>query len=256
MAGRRGDGSVSGGARARRLLALLVFACGCNAPPDPPPEPVPVTSRVVLVHGLGRSAGSLSSLARRLAAEGFEVVKHDYPSTAGSIDEHAAALDRRLTELDADPRASFHFVTHSLGGIVVRALARNHGAGRIARVVMLGPPNQGSELADLLRDAGILGPLLGPSAESLGTGEDDAPRALGPVPFECGVIAGDRSLNPFGGLIFDGPNDGKVSVEGAKVDGMRDFLVVHHGHTFLMNADDVQRQVVRFLREGAFDHAE
>lgn len=220
-----------------------------------PPDPPATAECVVLLHGLGRTSASLEPLARRLRAEGFAVVNYDYATTRGDVAGHAAELAQRLPALVPPDSARVHFVTHSLGGIVVRQLLADHAVAGVGRVVMLAPPNQGSELADALREAGILGWSLGPASVELGTRATDAPRRLGPVAFECGVVAGDVSFNPFGKLLFDGPNDGKVSVEATKVDGMADLLVVHHGHTFLMNATEVQEQVVRFLRTGRFDHA-
>ncbi len=208
----------------------------------------------MLVHGLGRSSASLEGVARRLRAEGFAVVNHDYASTRSRVADPAAALARRLPELVPADATKVHFVTHSLGGIVVRQLLKEHAVARLGRVVMLAPPNRGSELADALREVGLLEAILGPASAQLGTRDGDLPRSLGPVAFECGIIAGDRTFNPIGGVVFGGPNDGKVSVEAAKVDGMADFLVVHHTHTFLMNADDVQRQIVQFLRTGHFEH--
>jgi len=248
--------------KTRRLLAAaaaVILGAGCRGEPMsrsgasvPGDRP---TETVVLLHGLGRSATSLRSLARRLADEGFAVVNYDYASTRRDVASHAAELASRLPELLPAGTQRIHFVTHSLGGIVVRRLLADHAIDRLGRVVMLAPPNRGSELADALREVGILGTLLGPASVELGTRPTDAPKSLGPVRFECGVIAGDSSFNVLGPFLFDGPNDGKVSVESAKVDGMADFLVVHHGHTFLMDADDVQAQVVHFLRHGGFDHS-
>jgi pimeloyl-ACP methyl ester carboxylesterase len=252
---------------ARRVaLGALVIGAGCRGEPVTKPDPAAATECVVLLHGLGRSSGSLEPLARRLREAGYAVVNYDYATTRADLDGHASELARRLPEFvdraaggtptgAVPPISKVHFVTHSLGGIVVRKLLAEHTIANLGRVVMLAPPNRGSELADTLREVGILEWSLGPAAVELGTREGDAPRSLGPVAFECGVIAGDVNFNPFGKLIFDGPNDGKVSVDGAKVDGMTDFLVVHHGHTFLMNAKDVQDQVVLFLRTGRFDHA-
>jgi len=208
---------------------------------------------VVLLHGLWRSERSLAGLGKHLEREGFEVVSHGYDSAGASIAEHARELAARLPELVPAAAPRIHFVTHSLGGIVVRQLLDDRPVERLGRVVMLAPPNRGSELADALRDNRLFRALLGPTLAELGTGESDPPRTLGPVTFECGVIAGD--FNFLGGLAFDGPNDGRVSVESTKVEGMTDFLVVHHGHATLMNAGDVKRQVVHFLRHGRFEHS-
>jgi pimeloyl-ACP methyl ester carboxylesterase len=245
-----------------RLLLAALSLVGCRSRPETTSAPTPMAESglrecVVLVHGLGRTERSLDSLGDRLEDEGYATVRYRYHSTRASIEEHAAELARRLDELVPAGTSRVHFVTHSLGGIVVRQLLSERALrlpAPLGSVVMLAPPNQGSELADALRDAGLLRPLLGPAAAELGTREEDVPRRLGPVAFPCGVITGDLSLNPLNPWLFDGPSDGKVAVDRAKVEGMADFLVVHHGHSFLMNADDVQVQVVRFLRTGRFDH--
>jgi triacylglycerol lipase len=241
-------------------ILLVAAACGCSpARPAPIPANVATETRVpdcvVLVHGLWRTEGSFRSLARRLEGEGFAVAAFGYPSRKGTVAEHAGELARALPQLVPADAPRVHFVTHSLGGIVVRQLVHERGAtaplDRLGRVVMLAPPNQGSELADVLRRNRVARWLCGPVLAELGTGSADPPRRLGPVAFECGVLTGDRTW--LGPLLFPGPSDGKVSIESARVDGMADFLVVPHGHSFLMNADDVQRQVVAFLRNGRFD---
>jgi pimeloyl-ACP methyl ester carboxylesterase len=208
---------------------------------------------VVLVHGLLRTSRSLAHLGRHLEREGFAVANYAYRSTRSTIAEQAEELARRLPELVPAQAPQVHFVTHSLGGIVVRQLLKNQRLDRLGRVVMLAPPNQGSELADALAGKKFFRWVLGPTLAELQTGDAGVPNDLGPVDFPCGVIAGD--FNFLGGLVFDGPNDGRVSVESAKVDGMADFLVVRHGHAFLMNSRDVKRQVTHFLRTGCFDRA-
>jgi hypothetical protein len=121
---------------------------------------------------------------------------------------------------------------------------------------MLASPNQGSELADFFAAGTLLAAVVGPSAAALGTGTASVPIGLGPVSgFDVGVITGNRSWNPLLSWIIPGPDDGRVAVERAKLDGMRDFLVVSRTHTFLMNADEVIEQTARFLETGAFLHS-
>ena len=242
------------GALATALSAALAAAlAGCRTDDIKPmvaPDPVTAPECVVLVHGRGRTKQSMAPIGRLLEKAGFHVANYGYRSVSAPIAEHAGELARRLPELVPAEAPRVHFVTHSLGGIVVRQLAKDHPVDRMGRVVMLAPPNQGSEVAEAIRDVEIVRALLGRHLAELGTREGDPPRTLGPVSFECGVITGDFSL--WGKLFFDGANDGLVSVEGAKVAGMVDFLVVHHGHSFLMNCDDVQQQVLAFLRTGRF----
>ena len=142
-----------------------------------------------------------------------------------------------------------------MGGIVLRAAV---AAGiipvdMIHRVVMLAPPNQGSELADRLRDFTVYRLATGPAGQQIGTNEDSVPRRLPPPPFELGIIAGRRSANPLFASVLRAESDGKVTVESARVDGMRDLVVVDRTHTFIMWAPDVLAQTFAFLESGQFD---
>jgi pimeloyl-ACP methyl ester carboxylesterase len=214
---------------------------------------VPDRDTVVFLHGLGRTRYSMSGLAHAATKRGYHVVNHGYQSRRGRIDDHAAQLRTVIEEIGATA-GRIHFVTHSLGGIVVRAMLANRSAWprSLGRVVMLSPPNQGSELADLLASNRIFQLALGPAAAELGTGPESTPNQLGAVDFELGVITGDRSMLPLSKRIFAGPGDGKVSVERARVEGMRDFLVVRRTHTFIMWAPDVATAVFQFLEGGSF----
>jgi hypothetical protein len=124
--------------------------------------------------------------------------------------------------------------------------------GNLGRVVMLAPPNRGSEVADRLKDNLFFKLCTGPAGQQLGTDESSVPRRLGPIDFELGVIAGDRSLNPLFSSWIPGPDDGKVSVAAARLDGMKDFLIVHHSHTWMPWSRNVVNATVRFLRAGCF----
>jgi pimeloyl-ACP methyl ester carboxylesterase len=206
---------------------------------------------VVLLHGLGRSDRSMQPLAERLGEAGYAVRNLDYPSTEATPEELTALLARELGACCAGaPR--LHFVTHSLGGVLVRAYLADHHPANLGRVVLLAPPNHGSELVDALAETTLLRALLGPTAAELGTGAQSLPNRL-PAPwFEVGVIAGTRSLSPLGAYVVPGEDDGTVSVASTRLDGMRDFLVVDASHTFIMRDERVGAQVIEFLRAGHF----
>jgi pimeloyl-ACP methyl ester carboxylesterase len=209
-------------------------------------------TRVVMLHGLGRSERAMQRLARRFQERGYSAVPIGYDSTSQTLDEIVDEIEAHLADC-CDAAERLHFVTHSLGGIVLRAWAAQEAPDRIGRVVMLSPPNHGSVLVDRL---GGLSALLGPTGRELGTAPDSAPNrlnALGPVEFELGVIAGNRSWNPLGSWLLDGPDDGTVSVESAKVPGMRDFLIVPASHSFMMYDREVARQAIYFVEHGRFD---
>lgn len=209
---------------------------------------------VVLLHGLARSEGSMALLASRLEGAGYAVHNLDYPST-----EHPpGALDAVLFApvhacCASAPR--LHFVTHSLGGILLRAHLAIHEPGNLGRVVMLAPPNHGSEWVDLLGSSPVFRWILGPTAAELGTDVESLPNRLPPVDFPLGVIAGTRSVNPLGSAVLPEPNDGTVSVASTRVEGMTDFITVDASHTFIMRSDEVARQVIAFLRDGRFERS-
>jgi pimeloyl-ACP methyl ester carboxylesterase len=208
---------------------------------------------VILLHGLARSAGSMAELAEFLAERGYQVVNVDYPSRHYRIEELAdvaipAALDQCTTP------GKVHFVTHSMGGILVRQYLAHHRLDNLGRVVMLAPPNQGSEVVDTLGTVPGFEWWNGEAGLQLGTGPESLPLALGPANFDLGIIAGTASINPMLSTIIPGEDDGKVSVERARLEGMSDFLTVPATHTFLMQNQEVMHQVAHFLREGQFRH--
>ena len=207
---------------------------------------------IVFLHGLGRTWLSMAWLATRARRRGYAVVNHGYRSRRHSIEQHAEQLRTVVRAIHC--RGRIHFITHSLGGIVVRAMLADRGARPdcLGRVVMLSPPNQGSELADFLAGNPVFHAVLGPSAGELGTSASSTPNRLGPVDFDVGVITGDRALLAWPSGIFPGPGDGKVTVERARVHGMRDFLVVQRSHSFIMFAADVAEAAFHFLEHGRF----
>lgn len=207
---------------------------------------------IVFLHGLGRTWLSMSWLASQARRRGYNVVNHGYRSRRHSIDEHARQL--RIVVGAISGRGCIHFITHSLGGIIVRAMLADRSAWpkRLGRVVMLSPPNQGSELVDFLAGNPIYQSVLGPAGGELGTRAASTPNQLGPVEFEVGVITGDRSFEPLSRRIFPGATDGKVSVARARVEGMRDFRVVNRTHTFIMYGTDVAEAAFHFLAHGRF----
>ena len=147
---------------------------------------------------------------------------------------------------------TLHFVTHSMGGVLVRSYLNRQPDPHQGRVVMLSPPSQGSELIDTFSDSPLLQRFLGPAASRLGTDSAGISSQLGPVRFGLGIVTGDRSISPLGSWLIPGPDDGKVGVDRARLEGATDFMVVSATHTFIMNRRDVAEEVVYFLRHGRF----
>lgn len=212
---------------------------------------------VILLHGLGRTDRSMARMAFALETAGYDVLNVDYPSRASSIEALAETV---LPDALAAPRISLaariHFVTHSLGGILVRHYLKFNSLSRLGRVVMLGPPNRGSEVVDRLGNLALFEKFEGPCGRQLGTAADSIPNRLGPVDYEVGVIAGDRSINWIHSIaMIPGPDDGKVSVERTKVAGMTDHIVIHAAHPFLMRSKQAIRKTIQFLSSGRFHAA-
>ena len=207
----------------------------------------------MLIHGLGRSARAMRPLAQQLVEAGYRVHNLDYPSTSSAPEalvEHVhAALARCCAAAER-----VHFVTHSLGGIVLRAYLADRDLPALARVVMLAPPNRGSEYVDVAGDWALFEHLLGPTATQLGTGPESLPNRLPPPEFELGVIAGTGGLRWIGDTVIEGENDGTVSVASTRIEGMRDFIELDVSHTFIMRNPEVAAQVIHFLRSGCFEH--
>lgn len=208
---------------------------------------------VVLVHGIGRTKASMRKVEKFLQRRGYHVLNFNYPSTKHSIFDLATTYLKPFVQTSCpDSERPIHFVTHSMGGLVVRAYLHEHHLKQLGRVVMLAPPNQGSEVTDWLKEHPVYRWALGPAGQQLGTDETCLPAQLGPVNFELGVIAGDRSINLLNSLRLPGADDGKVTVERAKVPGMTDFFLVHATHTFMMRNATVSQQIEYFLHRGQF----
>ncbi|MEM8801410.1 MAG: alpha/beta fold hydrolase [Pseudomonadota bacterium] len=203
---------------------------------------------VVLLHGLARSEWSMEIMAYSLRRDGYETVNVSYPSTDEDISDLAETTFPDAIAECGDQK--IHIVTHSMGGILTRFWLETHDIDNLGRVVMLAPPNQGSELVDALGNLAAFRWMNGPAGLQLGT--EGLPTELGPVEFDLGVIAGNQTINPVTSYIVEGDDDGKVSVESTKVEGMSDHIVLPVTHTYIMMSPAVISQVKSYLGTGAF----
>jgi len=217
---------------------------------------------VIVLHGLFRSATSMNRMCRVLREEGgYTVFNVSYPTTRGDLADHARSLARIIANLEGI--TELNFVAHSLGNLVVRHYLADHTRAelgvypdpRIKRIVMLGPPNQGSQIADALAGVGLFHAVAGQSASQLGGGWSELEDALAIPACEFGILAGGRGGRGYNPLL-EGDNDLVVSVETTRLPDAADFAVLPVIHTLMMDDRTVQEYTLRFLKHGYFISAE
>ncbi len=208
---------------------------------------------VILLHGLARTSRSMRKLEKALQQAGYQTRNIDYPSRQFNIaDLSEQLIPEALKNIPSS--TTVHFVTHSLGGIVLRQYQQHHPINNLGRVVMLGPPNHGSQIADWLQPCTLYHKFFGPVAAELGTDTNSPLKQLGATDFELGVIAGSRAFNILCAPFLPKPNDGQVTVESTRLAGMRDHICLPVSHPFMMSRKTVIRQVIWFLQYGHFSH--
>ena len=216
--------------------------------------PLTAADVVILLHGLARTSASMEKMEAALTDEGYVVHNLDYPSRHQPI-KTLATIVRAQIDAVTDSDDTLHFVTHSMGGILVRTMQKEAPFENLGRVVMLSPPNQGSELVDTLGDFSAFGWINGPAGDQLGTDTNGFIAQLGPVDFPLCVITGDRSINGINSCMIPGDDDGKVSIESAKVEGMAAYKVIHATHPYIMKNKQAIELTIQFLKTGELREA-
>lgn len=213
--------------------------------------PLKAADCVVMLHGLARTSSSLNKMASALERADYRVANLGYPSRSGTIETLAApAVEAGVAACGENDRISF--VTHSMGGILLRYYLEHHTVTNLHRVVMMAPPNQGSKVVDAFRDVPGYKLLNGPAGLQLGTDGDSVPLRLGPVDYDLGIIAGNRSINWILSQFLENPDDGKVSVRNTRVEGMCGFIEMPVSHPMMMRNKQVIAQVLAYLADGEF----
>jgi triacylglycerol lipase len=207
----------------------------------------------VVLHGMARSKMYMRLIELDLERAGYAVVNESMPTRKETIEQLALRVDGMVQKCRDGGATRIHFVTHSLGGLVVRYWLTGHPLPEAGRFLMLGTPNRGSEVADHYLQSRWYRLTTGPAGLEIGTAPDSLPNRLGPPPIETAVIAGSRSASPALSRLFGGPNDGKVSVASTQMEGLADFLVVDNSHYFLTRSSEVLRQMRAFLACGRFE---
>ena len=208
---------------------------------------------VILLHGIGRTYRSMRRLEKVIAQKGYQVLNIDYPSRKKNISALARDVYQHLLPYANQKGKTLHFVTHSMGGLVLRGLLAQYELNNVGRVVMLVPPNQGSEVADFLKNNILYKLFYGPAGQELTT----KAAKTNPIPkinFDLGIIAGNRCWDPICYFLLPGKHDGKVTIQSTKYQGMTDHIVLAASHSWLMNNKKVIYQVITFLARGQFNH--
>jgi pimeloyl-ACP methyl ester carboxylesterase len=184
---------------------------------------------------------------------GFATLNLDYPSRSKPLDLLADYVHPPVADFAERHQGTIHFIGHSMGGLLARVYLAKYRPAGLGRVVMLGTPNGGSEVADLLKGFFIYRSFYGPAGLQLTTSLDGLLTSLPVVDYAVGVVAGNRSIDPIASLlVLPRPNDGRVSVESSRLAGMADHITIKASHNGLLRHPLAIEQAISFLREGRF----
>jgi len=238
-------------------LSLILVSCAANSTLSNSPwfisESIENTECVVLVHGLWRSGFAMRSIAGDLEEHGYKTVSVDYPSTQKEIPDLVQHhLLKSVDECVQTGAEKVHLVSHSMGGILIRQFLQDNTLPDGSKVVMLSPPNQGSELSEKFGDSWWYQWAVGPAGASLSTKQNGIISKLKEIDEPVGIIAAYRDWSLWPDAWLPQPNDGTVSVASMKLAEMDDFIMVNSGHALMRYSDEVQNQIRQFLSVGEF----
>jgi triacylglycerol lipase len=231
------------------LACILLSGCVTGSSPDSKPdEPEKASMKkddtVVLLHGQGRTRLSMVILSKRFRSAGYQTLNFPYNQTTDSLEEISGQLHEFIRK--KVKTSSYHLIGHSLGNVIIRNAFRKEYPAGLGKIVMLAPPNQPAHLAKRLKKNPVYRIFTGDSGQKLSEEEFYRDLPVPTVPF--GVIAGDKGQS----LTFSEPNDAVVTVASTKLNGMADWILLHHGHTFIMNCKDTFEHCQCFIERGSF----
>lgn len=204
---------------------------------------------VVLLHGIFRSSKAMRKVQLRLEKDGYLVVPFDYPSTRVDIAASAGMLGQVVDSLEGVEKISF--VTHSMGGLVVRSWLGAGGDVRAKRLVMIGTPNKGAEVADILKDWHLYRLILGPAGQQLVAHKAGVIARLSVPEIPFAVIAGGKGDSDGYNPLIPGDDDGLVAVSSALLEGAEDSLTLPVLHSLLPYNADVIDAVSNYIDRGS-----
>lgn len=206
---------------------------------------------VVLLHGIFRTGLSMKVLERYFKKHGYSVLNITYPSRKHSLQELTEVIHPNVSMFSSQLAGKLHFVGHSMGGLLTRVYLKKYPVKNLGCVVMLGTPNNGSEVADFLKDWRLYKSLYGPAGQQLVTDQPDIQSILGAPDYPVGVIAGSRTVDPVSSYIIGKPNDGKVSVDSTKLEGMKAHRLIPVSHSFMPYKRQVRELALQFIKTGS-----
>ncbi|HEY1096726.1 MAG TPA: alpha/beta fold hydrolase [Alphaproteobacteria bacterium] len=210
------------------------------------------TESVILLHGMMRTYRCMRRLEKHLVKHGYRVLNLDYPSSRKSLEDLIDHMHPAIDDFNKDTTGPVHFAGYSMGGLLIRAYLHKYRPLNLGRVVMIGTPNKGSEVADFLQNFWPYKKFYGPAGQQLITNQTGFNHIFGPIDFPLGVIAGNRPLDFISSYIIGQPNDDKVSIESTKIDGMTDHIIIPASHTFIARHNETLSNTLKFFQDGSF----
>lgn len=207
---------------------------------------------IIILHGIFRTHRSMRGLAMFLEQAGYQVLNLSYPSTKHDLEKLAELIHPRINSFISKNHSKVHFIGYSMGGLLIRVYLKKYRPRNLGRVVMVGTPNRGSEVADFLKDFYIYRKLYGPAGQQLITNQEKFSHIFCELDFEAGMIAGNTSIDPISSKMIGKPNDGKVSLESAFMEGAKEQIIISSSHTFFPSNRQMWAQALSFIKTGKF----